>query len=154
MITAEERYCAPMVVSTPAILSSLDEQLLDQPLLHVKAAAASRPPPSWQGDSAACPPGRAFPGPPALCSGSARGTGCPVRSMIFAISPPRASISFTRWPLARPPMAGLQDMSAMLSRFMVSMSVEQPMRAEAKGSLAAGMAGADHDDVVFFLKAH
>ena len=58
----------------------------------------------------------------------------PVASMFLAISPPRASISLTRWPLASPPMAGLQDMAPMVSALMTQTSVRQPMRAAASAA--------------------
>ena len=44
----------------------------------------------------------------------------PVASMARAMRPPRASISRTIWPLARPPMAGLQDMRPMARGSMVT----------------------------------
>src|SRR5439155_25574431 len=45
-----------------------------------------------------------------------------------------ASISRTRWPLARPPIAGLQDMRATARRSSVTMAVAHPMRAEASAA--------------------
>ena len=57
-----------------------------------------------------------------------------VSSMARPISPPRASISRTKWPLAVPPMDGLQGMSATPSMFSVSSSVRQPMRAQASAA--------------------
>src|SRR5688572_9298312 len=53
----------------------------------------------------------------------------PVRSMTRAISPPRASISLTRCPLATPPMAGLHDIWATVSTLPVRTSVRAPSRA-------------------------
>ena len=41
--------------------------------------------------------------------------------------PPNASISLTIWPLATPPMAGLQLILAMVSRFIVISKTLQPM---------------------------
>src|SRR3989338_6667838 len=58
----------------------------------------------------------------------------PVRSVTFAISPPSASISRTIWPLATPPMAGLQDICATESMFIVSTRVLAPMRAAARAA--------------------
>src|SRR5512143_4042764 len=51
----------------------------------------------------------------------------PVSSARSPISPPRASISRTRWPLARPPMAGLQLIWAIVSRWIVTRQVRRPM---------------------------
>ena len=58
----------------------------------------------------------------------------PVASMFLAISPPSASISLTRCPLASPPTAGLHDMRATASRLMVSSSVRRPMLAAASAA--------------------
>src|SRR5215469_324445 len=55
----------------------------------------------------------------------------PAASAIRPISPSRASISRTRWPLPSPPMAGLHDISPMVSRRWVSSRVRAPARAEA-----------------------
>ena len=55
----------------------------------------------------------------------------PVTSMFSPMRPPSASTSRTIWPFATPPMAGLQLMAAMVSRFAVSRSVFAPSRAEA-----------------------
>ena len=55
-----------------------------------------------------------------------------VASVARPMMPPRASISFTSWPLASPPMAGLHDMSPMVSRLIVTSNVAQPMAAEAR----------------------
>ena len=55
----------------------------------------------------------------------------PTASATSPMMPPRASTSRTRWPLAMPPMAGLQDICAMRSRFSVKRAVRRPMRAEA-----------------------
>src|SRR5579862_5416525 len=53
----------------------------------------------------------------------------PVASVALAISPPRASISRTICPLARPPMAGLHDMRPVASILRVRTRVSWPMRA-------------------------
>ena len=58
----------------------------------------------------------------------------PVRSMTRAICPPRASISYTMWPLATPPMAGLHGIRAILSRSSVNSSVAHPIRADASAA--------------------
>ena len=55
----------------------------------------------------------------------------PTASATSPMMPPRASTSRTRWPLATPPMAGLQLICAMRSRFMVMSAVLRPMRAAA-----------------------
>ena len=56
------------------------------------------------------------------------------RSAAFAISPPRASSSRTRWPLPVPPMAGLQGMLPTASRLMVKQMVRIPRRAVARAA--------------------
>src|SRR6266536_1666762 len=58
----------------------------------------------------------------------------PTESATSPIRPPRASISRTRWPLAIPPIAGLQLICAIRSRFMVTMAVRRPMRAQARAA--------------------
>src|SRR5574337_77980 len=58
----------------------------------------------------------------------------PAWSVFLPISPPRASISFTKCPFAMPPMAGLQDIWAMRSGSMVSRSVRALMRAAARAA--------------------
>ena len=69
----------------------------------------------------------------------------PARSIARAMAPPSASISFVRWPLPMPPMAGLQLICPSVSKFCVSSSVRTPMRAAAKRGLGAGVAAADDD---------
>src|SRR6185437_13539846 len=49
----------------------------------------------------------------------------------YPMTPPRASTSRTRCPLAMPPMAGLQDIWAMSSSLRVKSAVRSPMRAAA-----------------------
>ena len=71
----------------------------------------------------------------------------PVASIAWPIAPPSASISRTICPLATPPMAGLQLICATVSQLVVSSAVRAPIRAAAKCSFAAGMAGADHQHV-------
>src|SRR5262245_9254890 len=56
------------------------------------------------------------------------------RSVTRGISPPRASSSRTRWPLAVPPTAGLHDICPMASRFMVRSSARTPIRAAARAA--------------------
>ena len=58
----------------------------------------------------------------------------PDRSVLIPIWPPRASISLTMWPLPMPPMAGLQDIWPMVSRFIVTSRVSAPMRAAARAA--------------------
>lgn len=53
-------------------------------------------------------------------------------TIAFPISPPRASISLTRCPLAKPPMAGLQDICPILSKFIVMTAVFKPIFATDK----------------------
>ena len=43
----------------------------------------------------------------------------PTASITSPITPPSASISRTKWPLAMPPTAGLQDICAIRSRLIV-----------------------------------
>ncbi len=65
------------------------------------------------------------------------------------IRPSRASISRTKWPLPRPPMAGLQDMAPMVANLMRH---QRRLRAHAgrRGrGFTAGMAAANHDNVEF-----
>src|SRR6266403_3681786 len=58
----------------------------------------------------------------------------PVASAFAPIAPPRASISRTMCPLARPPIAGLHDIWPMVSRFCVNIRVRQPSRAAARAA--------------------
>src|SRR5580658_5038877 len=55
----------------------------------------------------------------------------PTASATSPMTPPSASTSRTRCPLATPPMAGLQLIWAIRSRFMVMSAVLRPMRAAA-----------------------
>src|SRR3954469_25035621 len=55
----------------------------------------------------------------------------PVASIAWPITPPRASISRTRCPLAVPPTAGLHGMCAIVSRLRVQIATAQPRRAAA-----------------------
>src|SRR5450631_758293 len=55
----------------------------------------------------------------------------PAASATRPISPSSASTSRTRWPLPRPPIAGLQDMAPMVTKRWVTSAVLAPMRAEA-----------------------
>src|SRR5512141_1242967 len=57
-----------------------------------------------------------------------------VRSATSPIAPPRASISRTTCPFARPPTAGLQLMRPMVARSRVNRSVFLPRRAEASAA--------------------
>src|ERR1035438_872516 len=58
----------------------------------------------------------------------------PTASATSPITPPSASISRTRCPLAIPPMAGLHDICAIRSAFIVIMTVRRPMRAQARAA--------------------
>ena len=58
----------------------------------------------------------------------------PLRSAAAAMTPPRASISFTRWPLPIPPMAGLHDICPRVSILWVNNRVLMPMRAAARAA--------------------
>ena len=80
-------------------------------------------------------------------------TGCRARSAARAIAPPSASISLTRWPLPMPPMAGLQLICPIVSMLCVSSSVRAPHARRGQRGLGAGVAAADHDDVVVRLDA-
>ena len=55
-----------------------------------------------------------------------------VLSIVFAICPPKASISRTTIPFAGPPTDGLHGMKAILSKLIVNISVLAPRRAEAR----------------------
>src|SRR5918993_4455462 len=55
----------------------------------------------------------------------------PARSATRPMRPSRASISRTRWPLPRPPMAGLHDIARIVARRWVTSAVRAPMRAAA-----------------------
>ena len=55
-----------------------------------------------------------------------------VLSIVFAICPPKASISRTTMPLAGPPTDGLHGINAILSKFIVSINVLAPRLADAK----------------------
>src|SRR5256885_12029279 len=55
----------------------------------------------------------------------------PAASVTRPIRPSKASTSRTRWPLPRPPMAGLQDIAPMVSNRWVTSAVFAPMRAAA-----------------------
>src|SRR6266851_516085 len=55
----------------------------------------------------------------------------PARSIARPMTPSSASISRTRWPLARPPIAGLHDISPIVSIRWVKSSARAPRRAEA-----------------------
>ncbi len=59
-----------------------------------------------------------------------------VASVFTPIIPPRASISRTICPFACPPMAGLQDICPMESRFCVSITTSHPRR---DAAIAASM---------------
>src|ERR1700735_4132765 len=55
----------------------------------------------------------------------------PAASAARAITPSRASISRTRWPLPRPPIAGLHDISPIVAKRWVTSAVAAPERAAA-----------------------
>jgi len=57
-----------------------------------------------------------------------------VSSIASPISPPSASSSRTRCPLPVPPIDGLHGISASASRFSVTKSVLNPIRAEASAA--------------------
>ena len=58
----------------------------------------------------------------------------PTASVTSPITPPSASISRTRWPFAMPPIAGLHDICAIRSTFMVIIAVRRPSRAHARAA--------------------
>ena len=72
----------------------------------------------------------------------------PTESATSPMMPPRASISRTRWPLAMPPMAGLQDIWAMRSRLRVKSAVRRAHTGGGYCGFAARVPGAHDDDVV------
>ena len=53
-----------------------------------------------------------------------------------------------------PPIAGLQDICAIRSRFIVTIAVRRPMRAQARAASQPGVAGADDHDVVALLHCY
>ena len=57
-----------------------------------------------------------------------------VLSIFFAISPPNASISRTRWPLPVPPIFGLQLICAIESKFIHNNKVLTPSLADARAA--------------------
>ena len=57
-----------------------------------------------------------------------------VASVSLPISPPNASISRTIWPLAIPPIAGLQLINPTVSALIVKSAVLRPILAEAKAA--------------------
>ncbi len=71
----------------------------------------------------------------------------PVASIARPIRPPSASISRTRWPLAVPPIAGLQGMCATVSRESVQSPTRQPQARRRPCRLAPGVSRPDHDDI-------
>ncbi len=74
----------------------------------------------------------------------------PVASVFSPISPPRASISRTIWPLANPPIAGLQDIWPIVSRFHRQQQRLASHPRCRQGRFDSGMSGPDDDDVVAF----
>ena len=60
----------------------------------------------------------------------------PARSAIRPITPSSASISRTRWPLPRPPIAGLQDIAPSVSHAQRHQRGRAPMRAAAAAASA------------------
>src|SRR3984893_2249022 len=54
----------------------------------------------------------------------------PALSATRPMSPSRASISRTRWPLPSPPMAGLQDIVPIVAKESVTSAVLAPLRAD------------------------
>src|SRR5277367_2117436 len=55
----------------------------------------------------------------------------PAASAARAMTPSSASISRTRWPLPKPPIAGLQDISPIVAKRCVTSAVRAPERAAA-----------------------
>ena len=68
-------------------------------------------------------------------------------SMSFAIWPPRASISRTRFPLAIPPMAGLHDMRPIGVEVLGHQDRRKAQPRQGERRLDAGVAGADHHGI-------
>src|SRR6266849_4376027 len=60
----------------------------------------------------------------------------PARSVASPINPPRASISLTRLPFARPPIAGLHDMRPIASRCIVIIATRAPPLAHTRAASA------------------
>jgi len=132
MITADDRYWYADVRLYAFDAASLHDELFHLSLFHIETLLflehffiANAVP--------CCPPARAYPALPAPCSCSGRGTGCLCdRCTSPSLRPARRSPSPDGpWQGRR---CGLQDICAMVSRFIVSMSVEQPMRADASAA--------------------
>ena len=81
-----------------------------------RGSGSSGAAPACAGGRACGRPGRGARGPRGPSSGSAGGIGCRRRRPPAPSTPSSASISRTRCPLPRPPMAGLQDISPSVSR--------------------------------------
>ena len=72
----------------------------------------------------------------------------PASSMARAMTPSMASISRTIWPLARPPIAGLHDISPMRVEIVGEQQGPRTQPGGRRRRFAAGMAAADHDHVI------
>ena len=76
-----------------------------------------------------------------------------VASVRTPIAPPSASISRTIWPLATPPIAGLQLIWPTVSQFIVKQRGPQPHPRRGQRGLEPGMAGAHHDHIEIIGRA-
>ena len=129
----------------PAVI---DGQVLDHARPASSGPAGRAAAPASPRGRAAGRPGRAGPAPPAPCVRLSTRNWMPAASMARPMTPSSASISRTSWPLPRPPIAGLHDISPMR---VAIVGEQQGPRAQPRGRrrrLAAGMAAADHDHVI------
>ena len=80
----------------------------------------------------------------------------PVLSVAMPIRPPRASISRTIWPFARPPIAGLQHIAPILVGSSVISATDRAKFGSRPRRFRAGVTAADDDDVVviFHVQIH
>ncbi len=88
----------------------------------------------FQGDIVFCRTARAATKPPVHARYSRGEIESRLPSVSWPMMPPRASISRTRWPFAIPPIAGLHDICAMRSMFIVTIAVRRPRRAHARAA--------------------
>ena len=111
---------------------------------HTEIVGSPGSRPAWRCSSAVSP---RSPDGAILRRFSASETGCRRHRRPGPSTHPQASISRTRWPLPRPPMAGLHDIAPTVAKRWVTRAVLAPIRAAALAALRSRMAAADDDDV-------
>ena len=107
----------------------------------------SRSPRASGGGRPSCPPAPAGTKRPGPSPCSAFGTVSRSRRSRAPSRRPSASTSRTSCPLASPPIAGLHGILAICSRLIVMSRVAAPHPARRERRLAAGVPGADDDDI-------